>query len=108
MKLDVIKFPWSDEDKVLAVAIAPKEPLRQRPHIHPLNTFVPYGHTAKQADPPLIAASIDCKHQVSVIGFHTSCMVKGLLGGGRWSEGNHPPASSWKNCPRMTCKEAST
>ena len=93
MKQGVIGTPWSDKDKVLAVAIAPKEPLWEWPGIHSLNTFqglVPYGHTAKKADLPhafmrllgfhtgakgihlvIIAMSIECKHQVCVIGLFT-------------------------------------
>jgi hypothetical protein len=77
--------------------IAPKEPLRERPHIHPLNTFqgvVLYGYTTKQADLThafmsllgihtgaqgihlvIIAVSIECKYHVSVIGLHTSCCM---------------------------------
>ena len=39
MKQGVIGSPWSDKHKVLAVAIAPKEPLWEWPGIHPLNTF---------------------------------------------------------------------
>ena len=88
---------------------------------------MPYGHTAKQADLPhafmrllgfhtgaqgihlvIIAMSIECKHHVCVIGLLTSCMVKSSSNAGRRREGNHPPASSCKNCPRMTCREANT
>jgi hypothetical protein len=53
MKQGMIGSPWSDEHKVLAVAIALKEPLREWPHMHQLNTFqglVPYSNTTKQAD----------------------------------------------------------
>ena len=56
----------------------------------------------------ILAMSIDCKHHVCVIGLHTSCMVKSSSGAGRRREGNQPPASSCKNCPRMTCREANT
>ena len=51
MKQGVIGSPWSDKHKVLAVAIAPKEPLWEWPGIHPQNTFqglVPYGPMATQ------------------------------------------------------------
>ena len=93
MKQGVIGSPWLDKHKVLAVAIAPKEPLWDWPSIHPLNTFqglVPYGHTSKQADLPhafmcllgfhtgaqgirlvIIAMSIECKLQVCVMGLLT-------------------------------------
>ena len=107
MKQGVIGSQWSDKHKVLAVAIAPKEPIREWPGIHPLNTLqglVPYSHTAKQADLPhafmlllgfhmgaegihlalvIIAMSIECKHQVCVIGLLTSCMVKSASGGSK-------------------------
>ena len=109
--------------------IAPKEPLRERPHIHQLNTFqgvVLYGYTTKQADLThafmsflgfhtgaqgihlvIISVSIDCKLYVSVSGLHTSCMVKSSSGGGRRKEGNHPPASLWDSShlgPRILAK----
>ena len=56
----------------------------------------------------IIAMSIECKHHVCVIGLLTSCIVKSSSGAGRRREGNHPPAPSCKNCPRMTCREANT
>ena len=56
----------------------------------------------------IIAMSIECKRHVCVIGLLTSCMVKSSSGAARRREGNHPLASSCKNCPRMTCREANT
>ena len=130
MKQGVIGSPRSDKHKVLAVARAPKEPFWKWPGVDPLNAFqslVSYCHTAKQADLPhafmcllgfhtgaqgihlvIIAMSIECTHPVCVIGLPTACIVKSASGGGSLREGNHPPASSCKNCPRMTCREANT
>jgi hypothetical protein len=129
MKQGVIRSQRSDEHKVLAVAIAQKEPLWKLPHKHQLNPFhglLPYCHTTKQADLPhaftsllgfhsgaqgihlvIISVSIDCKQYVSVSGLHTSCMVKSSSGGGRRKEGNHPPASLWDSshlAPRILAK----
>ena len=56
----------------------------------------------------IIAMSIECKHHVCVIGLLTSCMVKSSSGACRLREGIHPLASSCKNYPRMTCREANT
>jgi hypothetical protein len=65
MKQGVIRSQRSDEHKVLAVAIAQKEPLWKRPHKYQLNPFhglLPYCHTTKQADLPHAF--------VSLLGFH--------------------------------------
>ena len=56
----------------------------------------------------IVAMSIECEHYVCVIGLVTSCMVKSSSGAGRRRKGNHPQASSCKNCPRLTCREANT
>ena len=104
MKQGVIGSQWWDKHKVLEVAIAPKEPLWEWPGMNTFQGLVPYGHTSKQADLPhafmrllgfhmpvgargihlvIIAMSIECKHQVCVIGLLTSCMVKSSSGGSK-------------------------
>ena len=53
MKQGVIGTLWSEKHKVLAVAIAPKEPFWEQPGIHSLNALhglVAYCHTAEQID----------------------------------------------------------
>ena len=71
MKQGVIGSQWSDKHKVLAVAIAPKGPLWDLPHAFMRLLPVGFHMGAQGIHLVIIAMSIECKHQVCVIGLLT-------------------------------------